>query len=261
MALLEVSDIEVFYGAIPALRGLSLSIDKGERVALLGANGAGKTTTLRAISGLLGPRSGSILFDGEPIGGMPAHRVVGCGVSHVPEGRELFPTLTVEENLRYGFWPRHREKHLYAESLDRAFTYFPRLKERRGQAAGTLSGGEQQMLVIARGLMSGPRLLMVDELSLGLAPIIVAQLFDIIEQVNREGTAVVIVEQFVDMALAHTDRAYVLAKGAVTLEGPSSELAQSPDVIASYLGGAAAEEPVAAMNGNGSRDGHAAFRP
>jgi branched-chain amino acid transport system ATP-binding protein len=261
MALLEVSDIEVFYGAIPALRGLSLSIDKGERVALLGANGAGKTTTLRAISGLLGPRSGSIVFDGEPIGGLAAHRVVGHGISHVPEGRELFPTLTVEENLRYGFWPRHREKHLYRESLDRVFTYFPRLKERRGQAAGTLSGGEQQMLVIARGLMSGPRLLMVDELSLGLAPIIVAQLFDIIEQVNREGTAVVIVEQFVDMALAHTDRAYVLAKGGVTLEGPSSELAQSPDVIASYLGGAATEEPPASTNGNGSRDKHAAFRP
>jgi branched-chain amino acid transport system ATP-binding protein len=250
MALLEVDDIHVAYGSIVALRGVSIQVNAGERVALLGANGAGKTTTLRALSGLMGLKQGSIQFDGKPIGGLPAFKVVGEGVSHVPEGRELFPTLTVEENLRYGFWPRHKEQHRYGGQLDRVFTYFPRLKERRGQAANTLSGGEQQMLVIARGLMSSPRLLMVDELSLGLAPIIVAQLFDIIEQVNQEGTAVIIVEQFVDMALAHTDRAYVLAKGQVILEGPSKDLAQSPEVVASYLGGAAPAEPT--TNGNGT---------
>jgi branched-chain amino acid transport system ATP-binding protein len=243
MAILEVDGIDVSYGAIPALRGLSLSIEAGERVALLGANGAGKTTTLRAISGMMAPRAGEIVFDGEKIGGLPAHRVVAHGISHVPEGRELFPTLSVEENLRYGFWPRHKEQHLYRPHLERVFSFFPRLEERRSQAAATLSGGEQQMLVIGRGLMSAPRLLMVDELSLGLAPIIVAQLFDIIEEVNREGTAVLIVEQFVDMALAHTDRAYVLAKGGVILEGRSSDLAASPEVAASYLGGAA-QEPV-----------------
>lgn len=237
MALLEVGGIEVGYGAVTALRGVSLEVSAGERVALIGANGAGKSTTLRTISGMLSPRQGTILLDGEPIGGLPAHRAVTHGVSHVPEGRELFPTLTVEENLRYGYWPRHKDKAGYKPALERIFGYFPRLAERRKQAAGTMSGGEQQMLVIGRGLMSSPRLLMVDELSLGLAPIVVAQIFEILEQVNETGMAVLIVEQFVDMALAHTDRAYVLAKGEVILSGPSAELATSPQVIASYLGG------------------------
>lgn len=237
MALLEVHDIDVFYGSVQALRGLSLSVEAGERVALLGANGAGKTTTLRTISGLLGPRRGSIMFDGEDIAGLPAYSVVGKGVAHGPEGRALFPGLTVEENLRFGYLPKRKDKAGYGFALERAFNYFPRLKERRGQAAGTMSGGEQQMLVVARALMSSPRLLIVDELSLGLAPIIVAQLFDIIRDVNAEGTAVLIVEQFVHMALENTDRAYVLAKGAVVLEGRSTDLAGSDELLASYLGG------------------------
>jgi branched-chain amino acid transport system ATP-binding protein len=236
-ALLQVSDVDVFYGSVQALRGVTLQISAGERVALLGANGAGKTTTLRTISGLLAPRRGSIVFDGEEIGGLPAYAVVGKGIAHGPEGRALFPGLSVEENLRFGYLPRRKEKHGYAAALDRVFAYFPRLEERRKQAAGTMSGGEQQMLVVARALMSSPKLLIVDELSLGLAPKIVALLFDIIRDVNAEGTAVLIVEQFVHMALANTDRAYVLAKGEIVLEGRSQELAGSEELLASYLGG------------------------
>jgi branched-chain amino acid transport system ATP-binding protein len=236
VALLEVDDIEVAYGPVVALRGISLHVEAGEMVALLGANGAGKTSTLRAISGMLAVRRGEVRVDGEDLAGLPAHRVVGKGVAHGPEGRELFPTLTVEENLRYGFYPLRRQKRRYAELLDHAYTTFPRLHERRKQAAGTMSGGEQQMLVVARALMSDPRVLMVDELSLGLAPKIVAQLFDVLAQVNERGTAVIIVEQFVDMALAHTDRAYVLAKGQVALEGVSRELRNDPDLLGSYLG-------------------------
>ncbi len=237
MPLLEVRDIDVFYGSVQALRGVSLAVEAGERVALLGANGAGKTTTLRTISGLLAPRRGSIQFDGEEIGGLPAYAVVGKGVAHGPEGRALFPGLTVEENLRFGYLPRRKDRDGYEPALERAFTYFPRLRERRSQAAGTMSGGEQQMLVVARALMSSPKLLIVDELSLGLAPKIVELLFDIIRDVNAEGTAVLIVEQFVHMALANTDRAYVLAKGEVVLEGRSADLAGSDELLASYLGG------------------------
>ena len=237
MALLEVTDVDVYYGAVQALRGVSLRVDAGEKVALLGANGAGKTTTLRTISGLLAPRSGSIVFDGEEIGGLPAYAVVGRGVAHGPEGRALFPTLSVEENLRFGYLPRRKDKAGYGPALERVFAYFPRLKERRGQAAGTMSGGEQQMLVVARALMSSPRLLIVDELSLGLAPKIVALLFDIIRDVNATGTAVLIVEQCVHMALENTDRAYVLTKGEVVLEGRSSDLLGSDELLASYLGG------------------------
>lgn len=236
MPLLEVKDIDVHYGSIQALRGVSLHVDAGERVALLGANGAGKTTTLRTISGLLNPRSGSIALDGEEIGKLPAHDVVGKGVSHGPEGRALFTTLSVEENLRFGYLPKRKDRSGYKSALERVFHYFPRLEERRKQAAGTLSGGEQQMLVVARALMSSPRLLMVDELSLGLAPKVVSTLFDIIRYVNSEGTAVLIVEQFVHMALANTDRAYVLAKGQVVLDGNSKELSKSEELLSSYLG-------------------------
>jgi branched-chain amino acid transport system ATP-binding protein len=237
MALLEVSDVDVYYGSVQALRGVSLKVDAGERVALLGANGAGKTSTLRTISGLLAPRRGSILFDGEDIAGMAAHAVVGKGVAHGPEGRALFPTLSVEENLRFGYLPKRKDKAGYEPALERVFAYFPRLQERRKQAAGTMSGGEQQMLVVARALMSSPKLLIVDELSLGLAPKIVSLLFDIIRDVNAEGTAVLIVEQFVHMALANTDRAYVLTKGSVVLEGRSADLLGSDELLASYLGG------------------------
>lgn len=246
MALLEVEGIDVFYGSIQALRGVGLTVDAGERVALLGANGAGKTTTLRTISGLLAPRAGSIRFDGEEIGGLPAYGVVGRGIAHAPEGRALFPSLSVEENLRFGYLPRRKDRAGYGRQLERVFHYFPRLDERRRQAAGTLSGGEQQMLVVARALMSAPKLLIVDELSLGLAPKVVAVLFEIIREVNREGAAVLIVEQFVHMALENTDRAYVLAKGQVVLQGRSAELASSEDLVASYLGAeAAGAEPPA----------------
>ena len=256
MSLLEVNDIDVFYGSVQALRGVSLSIEAGERVALLGANGAGKTTTLRTISGLLSPKSGSITFNGEDIAGMPAYQVVGKGVAHGPEGRALFPTLSVEENLRFGYLPRRKDKAGYKAALDMAFGYFPRLAERRKQAAGTMSGGEQQMLVVARALMSSPKLLIVDELSLGLAPKIVAQLFDIIRDVNEHGTAVLIVEQFVHMALANTDRAYVLTKGEVVLEGKSDQLAGSEDLLRSYLGGEAEEvEAEAEMAPPASKNG------
>lgn len=242
MAMLEVRDIDVFYGSVQALRGVSLEVNAGEAVALLGANGAGKTTTLRTISGLLSPASGEIFYDGEPVHGLPAYEVVKRGIAHLPEGRELFPTLTVEENLRFGYWPRHEDKDGYAAALDRAFEAFPRLLERRKQAAGTMSGGEQQMLGVARALMSSPRLLIVDELSLGLAPLIVQQLFEILREVNAQGMAVLIVEQFVHMALANTDRAYVLAKGEVVVEDRSEMLAADPSLVeAAYLGAAPAE--------------------
>lgn len=238
--LLDVNEIDVFYGSIQALRGVSLRIEEGEMVALLGANGAGKTTTLRTISGLLAPQNGSILMDGRAIHGIPAQDVVRHGIAHLPEGRELFPTLTVEENLRFGYLPRRKDKAGYAAALDRAFASFPKLHERRQQAAGTMSGGEQQMLGVARALMSSPRLLIVDELSLGLAPIIVEQLFGILRDVNAAGTSVLIVEQFVHMALENTHRAYVLAKGALVLEGSSDAMRNDPKLVASYLGDAEA---------------------
>jgi branched-chain amino acid transport system ATP-binding protein len=238
--LLSVSSIDVHYGSIQALRGVSMRVEEGEMIALLGANGAGKTTTLRAISGLVAPAAGGIEFNGVSIGGLPAHEVVAHGIAHLPEGRELFPTLSVEENLRFGYLPRRKDRNGYAQALERAFEYFPKLAERRKQAAATMSGGEQQMLGVARALMSAPRLLVVDELSLGLAPIIVEQLFKILARVNAEGTSVVIVEQFVHMALANTHRAYVLAKGSIALEGSSARLAADPKLIASYLGEAEA---------------------
>ncbi|MCU1461721.1 MAG: amino acid transporter ATPase [Acidimicrobiales bacterium] len=235
-ALLTVDAIDVHYGPIQALRAVSLTIGSGERVALVGANGAGKTTTLRAISGLLAPTRGRITFDGEPIGGMAANKVVQRGIAHLPEGRELFFGLSVEENLRAGFWSQRRAGRAYKSQRDQVMDHFPILRERAHQAAGTLSGGEQQMLGVARALMSNPRLLIVDELSLGLAPKIVSQLFDILAEINRAGTAVLIVEQFVHMALANTDRAAVLAKGEVVLAGPSRDLLADPQLIATYLG-------------------------
>jgi branched-chain amino acid transport system ATP-binding protein len=246
MALLEVEDLDVSYGAIQALRGLSLHVEPGEMVALLGANGAGKTTTLRTVSGLIAPRGGTITFEGKRIDGIPAYSLVGRGIAHLPEGRDLFPSLTVEENLKYGHWTKRRDRGDYKRQLDKVMDHFPRLRERRSQIAKTLSGGEQQMLGIARALMSSPKLLLVDELSLGLAPMIVRQLFEILDGVNQEGTSVLLVEQFVHMALAHTHRAYVLYKGDVVLEGNSQEMAADPNLIASYLGevDAGVDEPV-----------------
>jgi branched-chain amino acid transport system ATP-binding protein len=243
--LLEVREMDAFYGPIQALRGVSLTINHGERIALVGANGAGKTTTLRAISGLITPKRGQIVFDGAPIHGMSPNKVVERGIAHLPEGRELFFGLSVEDNLRAGFWSQRGSGTSFKKQRDRVMDHFPILRERAKQAAGTLSGGEQQMLGVARALMSNPRLLLVDELSLGLAPKIVAQLFDILREINEEGTAVMIVEQFVHMALANTDRALVLAKGQVVLEGRSADLLADPKLIASYLGEEVQQEPAA----------------
>ena len=204
-------------------------------VALIGANGAGKTTTLRTLSGMLAPRTGTIMFNGSQIEGLPPFGVVEKGLAHVPEGRELFGGMSVEENLRLGFYAKRQAKD-YDRRAAEVMGYFPILEERASQASATLSGGEQQMLVVARALMSEPRLLLVDELSLGLAPKIVAQLFDILRAVNERGTAVVLVEQFVHMALGNTDRAYVLQKGEVVAEGPSKDLLADESLISSYLG-------------------------
>ena len=233
--MLEVSGIDVFYGPIQALRGVSLRVEPGEMVALVGANGAGKTTTLRTVSGLLAPASGQIRFDGKSIDGQPPWEVVSAGIAHLPEGRELFADMSVVDNLRLGNWTLRRKRE-FRKRMDRVMDHFPILRERSSQAAGTLSGGEQQMLGVARALMSTPRLLVVDELSLGLAPKIVAQLFEILDEVNAEGTSVLLVEQFVHMALEHTDRAYVLVKGEVALEDESRELLRSPELMAAYLG-------------------------
>ena len=250
--MLEIEGIDVFYGSVQALRGVSLRVEDGEMVSLLGANGAGKTTTLRTISGLLSPKSGEIRFDNKRIDALSPQKVVRLGISQLPEGRELFPELTVLENLRLGHWSRRREGGR-EELIEEMFELFPRLRERSDQASGTMSGGEQQMLAAARALMCKPDLLLVDELSLGLAPIVVTQLFDAICAVNRRGTAVLLVEQFVHLALQHTSRAYVLAKGDVVLEGPSSELLASPDLMSAYLGdaGGGTEETSADPDGAG----------
>jgi len=234
--MLEADSIDVFYGPIQAIRGLSLHVDRGEMVALLGANGAGKTTTLRTISGLLAPASGSVRLDGSDISGLSAQKVVRLGVAHIPEGRELFPELTVTENLQMGHWPKRKDRADERTILEEMLELFPRLRERSSQAAGTLSGGEQQMLTVARALMSRPSLLLVDELSLGLAPIVVRQIFEALEIVNRAGCAVLLVEQFVQLALKYTTRAYVLSRGQVAVEGASEQLLASPDVLAAYLG-------------------------
>jgi branched-chain amino acid transport system ATP-binding protein len=234
--LLDVVDLHVGYGPVQALRGVSLHVAAGEMVALVGANGAGKSTLLRALSGMLTPTRGSVRLSGEDITGLPAHVAVRAGVAHVPEGRALFAGMTVEENLRLGFASQPSDRDRYDRLRQDVLAHFPILGDRAEQAAGTLSGGEQQMLVVARALMSQPRLLLVDELSLGLAPLIVRQLFDILHAVNAGGTAIVLVEQFVHMALEHTDRAYVLQKGEVVAAGPSRDLRDAPELVASYLG-------------------------
>ncbi|MDQ3757419.1 MAG: ABC transporter ATP-binding protein [Actinomycetota bacterium] len=236
-ALLEVEGLVVHYGIVQALRGVSFTLQAGEMVALVGANGAGKTTTLRTVSGLLKPTSGRVSLDGDSIAGLAAHKVVARGVAHLPEGRELFSGMTVRENLELGAWSAGGDARAVVDArFEQALDLFPRLRERLAQSAGTLSGGEQQMLGVARALMSDPRLLIIDELSLGLAPLVVEQLFDILRDVNARGTAVLIVEQFVNMALANTDRAYVLAKGEVVMEGPSRKLLDDPALVETYLG-------------------------
>ena len=233
--LLKVDDINVYYGAIHAIKGVSFHVDEGEIVTLIGANGAGKSTTLQTVSGLLRSKTGSIIFDGQNISGVPAHRLVERGLAQVPEGRRVFLQMTVEENLEMGAYTQPNANT--PASLERVYVQFPRLKERRKQIAGTLSGGEQQMLAMGRALMSKPKLLMLDEPSMGLAPILVQQIFDIIRQLHRAGTTILLVEQNAQMALSVADRAYVLETGKVLLSGTGAELAASEQVRKAYLGG------------------------
>jgi branched-chain amino acid transport system ATP-binding protein len=233
VSLLEVDSVAVRYGAVQALRGVSLSVEQGEIVTLLGANGAGKTTTLRTISSLLRPVSGEVRFDGRRVDALPAHQVVGVGIGHVPEGRRVFPTMTVLENLQMG---AYRDRTHVKPDAERMLEMFPVLAERRKQDAGTLSGGEQQMLAIARALMGRPRLLLLDEPSMGLAPLIVARIFEIIRQINADGTTVLLVEQNAAQALRLASRGYVLANGEIVLEGSAKELLENPAVRSAYLG-------------------------
>lgn len=232
--ILKLDDIHVYYGAIHAVKGVSLEVNEGEIVALIGANGAGKSTILKTISGLMHPRSGSINFMGKDISHMDAHKLVHQGLAQVPEGRRIFLQMSVQDNLEMGAFT---QKDVSKEDLERMFTLFPRLKERRKQIAGTLSGGEQQMLAMSRALMSHPKLLMLDEPSMGLAPILVDQIFDIIKELHAAGTTILLVEQNATKALQIADRAYVLETGAVTLSGTGAELAQSDEVRKAYLGG------------------------
>ena len=236
MAMLEVKDINVYYGAIHAIKGISLSVDEGEIVTLIGANGAGKSTTLRTISGLLKPKTGSINFLGQDIAGMPAHKIVREGISQVPEGRRIFAEMTVQENLELGAFTRSDKDEINSD-FKRVFGRFPRLEERRLQLAGTLSGGEQQMLAMGRALMSRPKLLLLDEPSMGLAPLLIREIFNIIADINKTGTTVLLVEQNANMALSIANRAYVLETGRITLSGDAKELAASEDIRKAYLGG------------------------
>jgi branched-chain amino acid transport system ATP-binding protein len=233
--MLQLENLNVFYGGIHALRDVSLGVDAGEVVTLIGANGAGKSTTLRAITGLLTPRSGRVTFEGEDITGLPAHKRVARGISMAPEGRGIFSNLTVLENLEMGAYLK-RDPAAIQRDIDHGFTLFPRLKERMKQSAGTLSGGEQQMLAIARALMSRPRLLLLDEPSLGLAPMMVHTIFSTIDRIKAEGTTLLVVEQNASAALKHSDRGYVLETGEVILEGSAPTIASDPRVREAYLG-------------------------
>ena len=234
--MLKIDNIHVYYGAIHALKGVSLEVRKGEIVTLIGANGAGKSTTLRTVSGLLAPKSGAITFLGENIAGTPAHEIVKHGISQVPEGRRIFAEMSVQENLELGAFTR-KDKAGVAKDFDLVYRRFPRLEERRKQQAGTLSGGEQQMLAMGRALMSRPKLLLLDEPSMGLAPLLIKEIFSIIEDINREGTTVLLVEQNANMALSIAHRAYVMETGRITLQGAAKDLAASEDVRKAYLGG------------------------
>ena len=234
--MLKVNDINVFYGAIHAIKGASLEVNEGEIVTLIGANGAGKSTILRTISGLLNPKSGNIEFQGTEISGVPAHEIVKVGISQVPEGRRIFAEMSVLENLELGAFTRTDKDGIKAD-MEMVFERFPRLKERISQLAGTLSGGEQQMLAMGRALMSRPKLLLLDEPSMGLAPLLIKEIFAIIQDINKTGTTVLLVEQNANMALSIAHRAYVLETGRITLSGDAKELAASDDVRKAYLGG------------------------
>jgi branched-chain amino acid transport system ATP-binding protein len=233
--MLEVTDLDVYYGAIHALQGVSLTVRSGEIVTLIGSNGAGKSTTLRAISGLVAPRGGTMRFEGQDLARMAAHRVVAAGIGHAPEGRRVFANLTVRENLDLGAYTR-RDRDGIRRDMEEVLELFPRLKERFGQQAGTLSGGEQQMLAIGRALMARPRLLLLDEPSLGLAPFLVTEIFRIIREVNRRGTTVLLVEQNAHMALETAQRGYVLETGRIVLADEGPALLANPEVRKAYLG-------------------------
>ena len=234
--LLRAHEVHSYYGNIHALQGITLEVFPGEIVTLLGANGAGKTTTLRTISGLMHPRSGTITFDGSEITNVPAHRLVRRGVGHAPEGRRIFSRMTVLENLQMGAYTRSDKAELQAD-FDRVFNLFPRLRERSSQAGGTLSGGEQQMLAIGRARMTHPKLLLLDEPSMGLAPILVEQIFDVIRDIHAQGTTVLVVEQNALMALGIAHRGYILQTGRIVLEDTAANLRQNPEVQKAYLGG------------------------
>ena len=236
MALLEIKDLEVFYGMIQAIKGVSFQVNEGEVIALIGANGAGKTTILHTVTGLLEAKKGSVFFDGKDITKTPAHKIVSMGMAHVPEGRRVFANLSVYQNLRMGAYTR-KDKQEIEETLKTVYKRFPRLEERKNQLAGTLSGGEQQMLAMGRALMSHPRIILMDEPSMGLSPIFVEEIFNIIKEISAGGTTVLLVEQNAKKALSIADRAYVLETGKITLSGTGTELASSDAVKKAYLGG------------------------
>ena len=235
MAMLEIRDIQVYYGMIQAIKGISLDVNEGEVIALIGANGAGKTTTLHTITGLLKPKAGSIMFEGTDITKVPAHKIVSMGMAHVPEGRRVFSQLSVLQNLKLGAYTRS-DKNEIEESLANVYKRFPRLEERKNQMAGTLSGGEQQMLAMGRALMSKPKIILMDEPSMGLSPIFVNEIFSIIKDVSADGVTVLLVEQTAKKALSIADRAYVLETGTITLEGDAKELLNNDFIKKAYLG-------------------------
>ena len=236
MAMLEVKNLEVYYGVIRALNGISFEVNQGEIVSLIGANGAGKTTTMQSVVGLIPKRAGTVLFDGHDITKTPCHKIVQLGMTQVPEGRRIFQELTVYENLMMGAYTE-KDKQRFKADLEAIYTRFPRLAERRSQIAGTLSGGEQQMLAMGRAVMCHPKLLMLDEPSMGLSPLLVDQVFEIIRDINRDGTTILLVEQNAGKSLAISDRAYVLENGSIVLSGTGAELAASEKVRKAYLGG------------------------
>ena len=235
MAMLEVKDLQVYYGVIQALKGISFEVNQGEVIALIGANGAGKTTTLQTLTGIIPSKAGSITFEGKDITKIPAHKIVEMGMAHVPEGRRVFADMTVYENLLMGAYTR-KDKNEIAQSLTNVYKRFPRLEERKNQRAGTLSGGEQQMLAMGRALMSKPRIILIDEPSMGLSPIFVNEIFDIIKEVSEGGTTVLLVEQNAKKALSIADRAYVLETGNITLSGKAEDLLNDESVQKAYLG-------------------------
>lgn len=235
MAMLEVKDLQVYYGMIQAIKGISFEVNAGEIIALIGANGAGKTTTLHTITGLLSPKAGSVIFEGQDITKTPAHKIVGLGMAHVPEGRRVFAQLTVYQNLKMGAYTR-KDKTEIDQMLETVYRRFPRLEERKNQIAGTLSGGEQQMLAMGRALMSKPKLVLMDEPSMGLSPILVNEIFDIIRSLNKAGTTVLLVEQNAKKALAVADRAYVLETGRIVQSGDAKVLMNDESIKKAYLG-------------------------